>query len=64
MKSPNKFINYNERILVAGGHGMVGSSIKTALIKAGYGNTKISGQIITPTRKELDFANFIEVVLL
>ena len=61
MKSSNKFINYNERILVAGGHGMVGSSIKKALIKAGYGNTKISGQIITPTRKELDFANFIEV---
>ena len=52
----NKF-KLNERIFIAGGTGMVGSAIKRALIKAGYDKTNHEGELLTPTRKELNLEN-------
>ena len=47
-------ISKKDHILIAGGTGMVGSSIYRNLIKKGYGNAKNKGLISSPTRKELD----------
>ncbi len=44
-------IDKNEKIFIAGGSGMVGSAIKSKLIKEGYKNLK------SPTRNELDLKN-------
>ena len=54
-------INYDEKIFIAGGNGMVGSAIKRALIRANYGNKELGGRIYCPTRQELDLLNFKEV---
>ena len=37
---------------------MVGSAIKRSLIKNGYGNKKIGGEILAPSREELDLTDF------
>ena len=55
----NKLINLKDKFFIAGSRGMVGSSIKRALIKKGYGNKKIGGEILGPDRKELDLTEFI-----
>ncbi len=48
-----------ERIFIAGGSGMVGSSIHRAIIKS---NTKISSKnILIPTKKELNLCDFAKV---
>ncbi len=52
-----KKINFSERILVAGGHGMVGSAIFRELKKSSYGLEENNGKIFRPTRKDLDFSN-------
>ena len=44
-------IDKKEKIFIAGGSGMVGSAIKSKLIKEGYKNLK------SPTRNELDLKN-------
>ena len=49
-----KQISYEDKIYIAGGNGMVGSAIKRCLIKKGYGNKKNSGEILSPSRKELN----------
>ena len=49
-----KKIFLNDKILLVGGTGMVGSSIKRALYKYGYGKEKNDGIIYIPTRSELD----------
>ena len=49
-----KKISYEDTIFVAGGTGMVGSSIIRMLKKFGYGNYKNKGKIFAPTRQELD----------
>ena len=53
-----KLINYDESIFIAGGSGMVGKAITKTLLKAGYGNEKIGGLILTPTRKEVDLSDY------
>jgi len=48
-----KRILLNERIFVAGAKGMAGSAICKSLLKNGYGKIN-GGEILNPTRKELD----------
>ena len=52
-------INQNDIIFIAGSFGMVGSAIKRNLLKNGYGIKK--GEILNPSRKELDLTNYIQV---
>ena len=54
-------ISKNERIFIAGGHGMVGSSIFKKLLENGYGKKSLGGWISRPSRKELDLMNQNEV---
>ncbi len=54
-------MNQSDKIFIAGGTGMVGSSIYRKLIKEGYGQSKNGGEIFNPSRKELDLLNFEEV---
>lgn len=41
----------NDKILIAGGHGMVGSALIRALLKEGFSN------LLTPAHQELDYTN-------
>ena len=52
-----KKILSNEKIFVAGASGMAGSAICRSLLKNGYGKTN-GGQILIPTRKELNLLDF------
>ena len=54
----NNLINYDETIFIAGGYGMVGTSIYRQLIKSGYGSGVNGGKILRPHRKELDLTNY------
>ena len=51
----------SERIFIAGGTGMVGSSLKRIFTQKGYGNLKYGGEILSPTRKELNLLNYQEI---
>ncbi len=51
-------MNLDEKIFLAGGNGMVGSSIKKLFKKKGYGNPNLDGMIYSPTRGELDLLNY------
>ena len=53
-----KLINKNERIFIAGGYGMVGSAIYNKLLESGYGKNCNGGEILRPSREELDLTNF------
>ena len=55
-------INFQEKILLAGSSGMVGSSIYKALKKNGYGDKSLGGEIYTPKRLDLDLLNTTEVI--
>ena len=55
-----KKILLNEKIFIAGASGMAGSAICKALYKKGYGRTN-GGEILKPTRKELDLLDINEV---
>tara|TARA_A100001388_G_C28771552_1_gene504217 strand:+ start:276 stop:1274 length:999 start_codon:yes stop_codon:yes gene_type:complete len=57
----NKYIDLNEKILVAGGSGMVGSAIVRKLLDHGYGQEQNGGKVLSPTRKELDLTDNFEV---
>ncbi len=57
----SKKINQEDVIFLAGGSGMVGSSIKRNLLKNGYGIGKNSRKILSPSRKELDLLDFKSV---
>ena len=46
-------LNLDEKIFIAGGNGMVGSSILRELKSIGYGNQKNGGVIYTPSSKNL-----------
>ncbi len=56
-----KKIFLNDKILIAGASGMVGSAINRNLVQNGYGDKKNGGVIFTPSRKELNFLNLDEV---
>ena len=47
-------ISASDRILVAGARGMAGSAVVRALRRAGYGDERCGGSLLTPTRQELD----------
>ena len=50
-----------DKILLAGANGMVGRAINRLLIKSGYGAKNNTGEIYTPSRKELNYLNYSEV---
>ena len=54
----DNLISYSDKFFLAGSKGMVGSAIKKALIKKGYGNKTLGGEIFCPDRNELDLTNF------
>ena len=56
-----KKIKHSDKIFVAGGNGLAGSSIIRSLKKYGYGNKELGGDLLTPSRKDLNLANLIEV---
>ena len=55
-------ISITDRIFIAGASGMVGGAIKRNFINAGYGDMKFGGQILTPSRNELNLANLNELI--
>ena len=54
------YIDTNEKFLIAGGNGMVGSAIYRELLKKGYGK-KSGGIIYSPSKSELNFFSYSEV---
>ena len=54
-------INKAERIFVAGANGMAGSAIVRSLKKNNYGFKEFGGELLTPSRKELNLFNYNEV---
>ncbi len=56
-----KKINLDEKIFVAGASGMVGSSVCRNLKFSGYGDFSKGGEILTPSRKELDLLDSAKV---
>lgn len=47
-------IHPSDRFFVAGARGMAGSSVMRALRRKGYGDTELGGELLTPSRKELN----------
>ena len=56
-----KLIEKNERIFIAGSNGMVGSSIKRALLKNPFNQENRFFNLLTPSRLELDLLDSIAV---
>ena len=52
----NKKILPNHRIYVAGASGLAGSAICRSLKKYGYGHKDLGGELLKPSRKELDLS--------
>ena len=50
-----------EKIFLAGGTGMAGSAIKRELIAQGYGCRQKGGEILSPTKKELNLSKIEDV---
>ena len=50
----NHKILKNERIFVAGAKGMAGSAICRSLLKKGYGLSENDGNLLTPSRNDLN----------
>ena len=51
-------INKNSKIFIAGHNGMVGSAIFRNLLNSGYGRRELGGEILRPSRQDLDLANY------
>mgnify|MGYP001481054991 CR=1 FL=1 len=60
-KNKETLINFSDSIFVAGAKGMVGSSITRLLIKKGYGDKSKGGDLLTPSRKELNLCDYSDV---
>lgn len=56
-----KYISKNEKIFIAGSSGMAGNAIVRSLKKAGYGDKNLNGELLLPTRKELNLLNYKDV---
>ena len=54
-------IKDTQKIFIAGGTGMVGSSLKRTLLKIFSGKNFIHQKILTPSRKELNLLDSIMV---
>ena len=55
------FLKKDQKILIAGANGMVGSAIKRELIKKGYGKGIDSKDLFTPSKDELNYFNYLSV---
>ncbi len=53
----NKLILKSDKIFIAGATGMAGSALKKIFLRHDYGNKEFDGEILTPTRKELNYLN-------
>ena len=51
-------IDLNEKIFLAGAKGMAGRAINRALLAHGYGQKKNGGEILNPSKKELNLLNY------
>jgi len=56
-----KEIFLNDKFFIAGASGMAGSAIYRSLIKKGYGDASLGGEILTTSRRELDLLKIKEV---
>ena len=56
-----KKIRIDDKIFIAGASGMAGKAICRSLIKSGYGNAQKGGEILTPSRNDLDLSDKIAV---
>ena len=54
-------IALDDKFFVAGANGMVGSAVCRKLIEKGYGDQKLGGSLLMPSRKELDLLNLENV---
>lgn len=54
-------IELSDKIFIAGASGMVGSAIKKTLLQYGYGNHSKGGEILAPSKIELDLTKSNEV---
>ena len=52
----------NERIFVAGAKGMAGSAICRSLLKKGYGLRENDGNLLTPSRNDLNLLSYESVI--
>ena len=52
-----RLIQPSDRFFVAGARGMAGSAIVRALQRSGYGNPAQGGELLTPSRQELNLLN-------
>ena len=50
-----KLLRKNDKILLAGASWLAGNSILNSFKKAGYGKKDIGGEILRPSRKELNY---------
>ena len=54
-------LNEKDKIFLAGSSGMVGSSVKRALLKLGFGKGIYKSNLLTPSRKDLNLQDTNEV---
>ena len=54
-------IKPSDRIFVAGARGMAGSAIVRALKRNGYGDSAHGGELLTPSRQELNLLDDVKV---
>ena len=57
LKKNNQF----EKIFIAGSNGMVGGSIKRALLNIGYGSKESCKDLLCPSRSELDLSSYLDL---
>jgi len=51
-------MNIEDRLLIAGSNGMVGSALKKLLVQKGYGNSNSAGKLFCPPRDDLDLLDY------
>ena len=56
-----KKISLDDKFFVAGANGMVGSAVCRKLIEKGYGDHKLGGSLLMPSRQELNLLNLENV---
>ena len=54
-------ISFEDKFFVAGSNGMVGSAVCRILKEKGYGNSNLGGELLMPSKKELNLLNLEDV---